>query len=633
MKTDLKTHLLKRLADAYSSHELRVKPEYQRGTVWKKSQRQGLIDSLLRGYQIPLFYVHIEERINSFTGGVEKTAWLVDGQQRLAAIVGYLKNEFALTDPDRAKPGSTIPTGATARPTWTGLKFDELMPEDRDRLLQTELYVVEMAANDHNEVRDLFIRLQAGTPLSAQEKRDAWPGDFTNFVIRHAGKPGHSQSAPKRFFNLFPKSRGVSVDDGVHYVDGLADTRKFFAGLAMTIMLRERAGIDFVDVKGTTINDFYMSNLVLEEEDQATLRVLRVLDLAANLPEFEKLREGRTLSFLWAFHFALLIDALAEGDYTPVWKHDVIGAFLNFKKEVASAQLHYRGTKESLPHYERFGRLLSGSGSDTAEIIRNRHSFLLSEVYSVIRRCPRDPQRLYDSLEKEVIWNRDRGICQNPDCPRPERRVSFRDAHIHHIVEHTTGGPTTLQNGILICAECHADRTKMQRLQPVFEAHVLRVSAPGSVPDGDGIKGYVTRKDVDDSQRQGSKTQLRIVIDWGSLDVERELQVLSVGKASEVVVHLVFELLQAFGKSMEDQLLEVPVLRFPLSRDPNSFVNPATGENYPSTQISESGLYLCTQSSTPEKERRLAQLFGRLTLPDGSNFPEGSIECFLDSAN
>lgn len=60
MKSELKTRTLQSLADAYSSHELRVRPEYQRGTVWKLPQKQGLIDSLLRGYQIPLFYVHLE---------------------------------------------------------------------------------------------------------------------------------------------------------------------------------------------------------------------------------------------------------------------------------------------------------------------------------------------------------------------------------------------------------------------------------------------------------------------------------------------------------------------------------------------------------------------------------------------
>ena len=46
-----------------------------------------------------------------------------------------------------------------------GQKFQELNTEDRDRLLNHELLVVEITA-EKNEVRDLFIRLQAGTPLT-----------------------------------------------------------------------------------------------------------------------------------------------------------------------------------------------------------------------------------------------------------------------------------------------------------------------------------------------------------------------------------------------------------------------------------------------------------------------------------
>jgi hypothetical protein len=154
-----------------------------------------------------------------------------------------------------------------------------------------------------NEVRDLFIRLQAGTPLTAQEKRDAWPGDFTTFVIRHAGKPNHPDSSPKTFFKLVSrgKSKMLSVDDGEHYVDGLADTRKFFAGLAMTIMVRHRSGVDFVDLKGKTINEFYKENLVLQPDDPAADRVLNTLDDAVELPGSSTCRPRIPFLFRWPF--------------------------------------------------------------------------------------------------------------------------------------------------------------------------------------------------------------------------------------------------------------------------------------------------------------------------------------------
>jgi hypothetical protein len=84
-------------------------------------------------------------------------------------------------------------------------------------------------------------------------------------------------------------------------VDGLANTRKFFAGLAMTIMVRERAGVDFVDLKGANLNEFYMGNLDLTDNDPGAKRVIRLLDSVAELPGIWSLREGKPLSFLIKF--------------------------------------------------------------------------------------------------------------------------------------------------------------------------------------------------------------------------------------------------------------------------------------------------------------------------------------------
>lgn len=477
MKSELKKKPLQELAEAYFGprRDLRVNPEYQRGTVWGLAQKQGLIDSLLRGYQIPIFYVHLEESVNKFTGGVNTTAWLVDGQQRLAAIASFLRNEFCLPDPNNEAPGTFIPMLLESPPAWSGKKFEELAPEDSKRLVERELLVVEMREEAKNEVRDLFIRLQAGTPLTAQEKRDAWPGNFTSFVIRHAGKPGHKESNPKPFFKLVTRSKGkpISVDDGDHYIDGLADTRKFFAGLAMTIMVRAKTGEDFVDLKGKTLNEFYKQNLDLLPDDPAAVRVEDTLDVVSELPGFEDFLTRKAMSFQMGFHLALLVDSLHSGDYVQVWRDDVIKAFTTFLDDVAKARLHYKETGEALPHYERFVSFLAGSGSDTAELIRKRHAFFLEKMYLSIRIRPRDSQRLFDALEKEVIWIRDGRKCKNPSCGR---LVAFREAHIHHVQEHVAGGATALENGILICSDCHSDRAKMQSLSPNFQEYLKQFS-------------------------------------------------------------------------------------------------------------------------------------------------------------
>jgi hypothetical protein len=475
MKSDLNKRSLKDLAGAYR-RDLRVNPEYQRGTKWSIPQKQSLIDSLLRGYSIPLFYVHLLEKTNSFTGTIETTVWLVDGQQRLAAIADFLHGDFGLPDPQKESPGSVVPSLLKSPSAWHGKTFEELPAEDRDRLLARELHVVEMREETPNEVRDLFIRLQAGTPLTAQEKRDAWPGDFTTFVIRHAGKPNHPDSSPRAFFKLVNrgKNRELSVDDGEHYVDGLADTRKFFAGLAMTIMIRDRDDVDFVDLKGKTINEFYKTNLSIPADDPAIARVMHMLDKTPELPGFGNLLNRKAMSFQMAFHFALLVDTLSEGNYVPIWREDVVKAFEKFQDDVAKARQHYRDTREQLPHYTKFVVFLGGSGSDTAEVIRRRHAFFIQSVYPDIRLQSRDAQRLYDPLAKEVIWIRDGRKCKNPECGRD---LPFSEGHIHHIIEHTSGGKTVLDNGILVCPECHGDRAHMQALTPIFQSHIKKIIA------------------------------------------------------------------------------------------------------------------------------------------------------------
>jgi len=475
MKSELKTHNLQELANAYLSRDLRVNAEYQRGTKWSLPQKQSLIDSLLRGYQIPLFYVHLKETPNAFTGGVNTTVWLVDGQQRIASIADFLRNEFCLPEADGETQKMVNPSLLLAQAAWRGKKFQELGSEDRDRLLNRELQVVEMREEEgnENEVRELFIRLQAGTPLTAQEKRDAWPGNFTTFVIRHAGKPDHPAHNPKPFFQLVPRGRTLNIDDGDHYVDGLADRRKFFAGLAMTIMVRERSStaIDFVDLKGKTINEFYTGNLELKDDDPAAMRVVKTLDTVAKLPGFEKLLARRPMSHQMAFHLALLVDALISGDYAPDWRNDILQAFIAFQDELTNARQQYRKTHQPTPHYERFVALLAGSGSDTADLIRRRHHFFLEKMYPAIRIKPRDGKRLFDALDKEWIWNRDKQTCQS--CNEP---VPFRDATIHHVVEHVVGGATVIGNGILTCRVCHSERKKMQELTPRFQEYLRQFS-------------------------------------------------------------------------------------------------------------------------------------------------------------
>ena len=334
-------------------------------------------------------------------------------------------------------------------------------------------------------------------------------------------------------------------------------TRKFFAGLAMTIMVRDRLGLDFVDLKGKTINQFYKDNFVLPAEDPGAVRVLRTLDRAAELPGFIDLAKKPT-SYQMAFHFALLVDSLLTGNYVPIWRDHVVKAFQEFHDDTAKARYHYKTTREALPHYENFIRLLGGSGSDTADVIRMRHAFFLQQVYNKIPLKPLDPKRLFDSLEREIVWIRDLRKCKNPTCGRS---VPLQEARVHHINEHNIGGYTILENGVLLCPECHGNRPLMQKLTPAFQEYLKQLNEPKAV------KASAPPEEVAGEE---TNSKLRIVINWDLLEKALPDEEVCEKNSAATVVKFVEKLIRQVGQEMQDRLMEIPVIRYPLSRTPMS---------------------------------------------------------------
>ena len=85
------------LIDLKREQFLRVNHEYQRGLRWTETQKQMFIDSILRGYSIPAFYLH--EKSTSAGGKTNTNYDIVDGQQRIDAIYTYSEGAYSLLNP------------------------------------------------------------------------------------------------------------------------------------------------------------------------------------------------------------------------------------------------------------------------------------------------------------------------------------------------------------------------------------------------------------------------------------------------------------------------------------------------------------------------------------------------------
>ena len=85
-----------RIADFLDWHKekrLELNPNFQRGSVWTPAARSYLIDSVLRKLPIPKVYLRTKIDVTT-----KKTVReVVDGQQRLRAIIEFADDKFALT--------------------------------------------------------------------------------------------------------------------------------------------------------------------------------------------------------------------------------------------------------------------------------------------------------------------------------------------------------------------------------------------------------------------------------------------------------------------------------------------------------------------------------------------------------
>ncbi len=63
MDSTLKYYSVESLVELRRNGMIRANPEYQRGEVWSALQKKKLIDSVLRGYPLPVIYLHHIKKI------------------------------------------------------------------------------------------------------------------------------------------------------------------------------------------------------------------------------------------------------------------------------------------------------------------------------------------------------------------------------------------------------------------------------------------------------------------------------------------------------------------------------------------------------------------------------------------
>jgi hypothetical protein len=161
MPTILEQYRISDFLDWHNEGKLTLSPHFQRGNVWPPAARSYLIDTILRELPMPKVYFRTIVDLASKKSVRE----VVDGQQRLRAIIEFASDKFTLS---------------SVAKEFEGKKYSTLDPELQGNFLSYPIAVGQLLNATDSEVFEVFARLNSyNVQLNAPEKRHAkYQGGF-----------------------------------------------------------------------------------------------------------------------------------------------------------------------------------------------------------------------------------------------------------------------------------------------------------------------------------------------------------------------------------------------------------------------------------------------------------------------
>ena len=420
MKVNVHNYAIAALVIPHMYGRINFDPDYQRGLVWNDAQKARLIDSILRGFDLPKFYFR-ESTTPDYQFDV------VDGQQRLNTIHSFVQGDFALSNDSANLPEFGNLSG----------KYHAELPIDAvQRLDGYQLQISIISDSTDEEIRELFLRLQEGVSLNSAEKRNAVGGKLRDFIHETANT-----------FEIF--ERLAIKPDRFNRQDFLSHVVKL-----------ELAGGPH-DVKGADLMKMYANHYEFDQNSQNAKKVKQVLRFMEKV--FPNPESG--LNFKWPFVDLYLVISKLMSGYSLSNKHPtaIREAFIEFeakRREVGNRQEKIDALISSNDPSDRdFAHYLSAFKTDGAKrnAIQTRHEVYLKWFLSSLADLePKDPTRQFTKEERFVIWCRANQHCENSDC---KKKIEFHEMHADHVVPWSAGGKTTLANAQSLCMRCNLQKS------------------------------------------------------------------------------------------------------------------------------------------------------------------------------
>ena len=389
-------------------NRINPQPAYQRTEVWTVKKKQLLIDSILRGYDLPKFYLRVSKPPYEHE--------VVDGQQRLNAIWDFCNDVYSLSEESKNIPDFE---------DLSGKKWSDLSGTEQERIGKFELSVVLIEDASDLEIGQLFLRLQEGVSLNPAEKRNAMPGNMRDFIVDLAKH------------DVFPLTRFSDVRFKWHDIAAIVTCLEINSGPT--------------DVKSENLKSMY------ENYQNFNLQGRIAKNIKRNLNYMKRVLKDRppAMNIKWGFvDLYLLISKMYDTYAIRNHEDNFVKFYIKFERERRDVSdpkdlISSDGNLWDRDLYDYIQAFSSQGG--TRENIEKRHDVYKKHFLKKVKDLQsKDPQRTFNYDQRIVIWQNANGKCQS--CGKT---IAFEETHADHIKPYSKGGPTTVENGQALCQECN----------------------------------------------------------------------------------------------------------------------------------------------------------------------------------
>lgn len=372
----------------------------RRNNVWSPQDKQCLIDTILKGEPLPIFF------LNKVYEDGDSYYYIVDGQQRLNCIRDFYDNKIKLN--------ARFSGESMENKTFNG--ENSLSEEDQDKFLQYDLNFYIMENYDDERVRLIFSRLQRGKQLNLGERLNAMPGKIV-LTMRELANSNYI-------------SKCLNIKDKRY--DTFPDVARMM----------------FYEVYGTKDSSPEALYKFFEDYKQTDSESKLVKTIKGNLNYLEKcFPEDSKYHFLskhsWIVAIYSMISDLKKLYSMTDQEENVRNFVNNFANNVYDEDM-----RRSNVMYNRFYDNVRGGWSEKNQLLRKQ--YLVNEFIKKYHILELDDKRQITDEEKARLFEK------HPYCDRCEKKFnSYNEPEYHHIIRYADGGTRAEDNIQILCANCH----------------------------------------------------------------------------------------------------------------------------------------------------------------------------------